>query len=210
MALGLDAGTRTVIAGALVLAVVAGAGFYVYDGSGQGPTAQAVRTAMELSTNSELEVLSVEDKGSLDRVVLSDGSSVINAYVTEDRKYLVRSTQGGEVVQGFAALDNLTRTLVARNRFISCLGEQNATFYGVASGNQSLAQYTQSTQAQLNVLGGQPALRLFGGLGPQQVRAQVLNYEATRGIVWQIGDQFFPGLQTVQTLEQRTDCTFGS
>lgn len=206
----MDEGTRTLLAGALVLLVAAGAGAYVYsDGlSGGGATGAAVKEALELSTNTELEVLQVQDEGSLDKVVLSDGSNVVNAYVTEDRKYLVRATRNGQVVQGFTPLANLTRTLEARNDFISCLAQHNATFYGVASSNRSLALYTRSTQAQINALGGQPALALFGGLGPQQVRPLVLNYNQTRGIVWQLGGQLRGGVHTIPMLEQRTDCTF--
>ncbi|MDY6769934.1 MAG: hypothetical protein SVU88_03095, partial [Candidatus Nanohaloarchaea archaeon] len=193
-----------------VLLVGAAAGGYVYLGGGAGgaPTGMVVQ-ALELSTNSDLEVLQVEDRGSLDRVVLSDGSTVINAYVTEDRKYLVQATSNGQVVQGFVPLRNLTRTLQARNSFISCLDRRNATFYGVASNNRTLAPYTRSMQAQLQVLGGQQALQLFGGVGPRQIQRLVFDYNRTRGIVWQVNGSLSGGVHTIPMLQQRSGCTLG-
>lgn len=201
---------ENLLAGALVLAVLVGVGSYFYgDGlPGGTPTGDAVREALELSTGSDLEVLRVEDEGSLDRVVMSDGSNVIEAYVTEDRKYLVQATSQGQVLQGFTPLHNLTRSLRASNRFVSCLDRNNATFYGVVSSDQRFSPHTQMVQLQIQVLGGAPALQVFGGVGPQQLQPLVLDFNQTRGIVWQVNGSLRGGLHTVQMLEQRTPCTF--
>ncbi|MFB6295139.1 MAG: hypothetical protein ABEI97_05240 [Candidatus Nanohaloarchaea archaeon] len=192
-----------------VVIVVAGIGGYAVVGGvpGGAATGDVVR-ALELSTGTDLEVLSVEDQGSLDRIVLSDGSNVIDAYVTDDRRYLVQATRNGQVVQGFVHLNNLTRSLEARNNFISCLQEENARFFGLASQNANLTRHTRLTQLQFQVLGGlSAAADLFGGPGQGRLRQLVLQ----NGVVWTVNGQLnATGVQTVPRLEQMTGCTYGA
>lgn len=186
------------VAAVLVAAGVGGAHFLGFNPVNGTPTGNAVKEAYELSTGSDLEVMKVEDKGSLNRVVLSDGENVINAHVTDDGKYMV---------QNFVDIKNFTDTLHARNDFISCLEEQNAQFFGIMSGNnQQLQQHTRMAQLQIQVLGGANGLEnIFRGPGTEGFpQEQVVN----NGIVWRLNGQLSSGIKTIQQLEEATGCTY--
>lgn len=184
---------------AVLLAGVAGAAYVFSDEvPGMTPTGQVAKDAFELSTGSDLEVMKVEDDGSLDRVVLSDGDDVIETYVTSDGKYLVQNP---------IDLEQRTETLEARNDFIGCLEEQNARFYGIIAQDQNLAEHTQATQLQIQALGGLTGLEdLFAGPGttgfPQEQVTQ-------HGVVWQLPNgEVQGGLMTIPELEEATGCSY--
>lgn len=186
------------VAAVLVAAGVGGAHVLGLIPGNNAPTGNVVKEAFELSTGSDLEVMKVEDKGSLNRVVLSDGENVINTHVTNDGQFMVRD---------FVHLQNFTRTLKAREDFLTCLDDQNAQFFGIMAGNnQQLQQHTRMAQLQIQVLGGTNGLQnIFQGPGtegfPQQ---RVLD----NGIVWRLNGELSDGMKTIQQLEEATGCTY--
>lgn len=195
------------VAAAAALVVVVAAGVAVYTFSAGTPTGQAVERAMELSTGNDLEVLSVENQGSLDRIVLRQQGSdrVTEVYATSDGQYIVSNP---------VDVANYTRQLEARSSFLSCLGG-NATFYGIISQNANLTQYNQLAQLQVQALGGPVGIApVFGGPGQgetvtvqgQQVPVNQLVLQ--NGVVWQIGDEVSTGIMTVDQLEDSTGCTY--
>lgn len=196
-----------VVVGALALVLVVGGTFFYlndFELPGQSPTGNIVKDAFELSTGSDLEVMKVEEEGSLHRVVLSDGERVLNAYVTKDGQYII---QNGE--QNLIHVENFMQTFEARNDFVACLSDQNAQFYGIiANNNEQLAQHTQMALIQFQVLGGQVGLQgIFQGPGtegfPEQ---QVLE----NGVVWNLNGEMEAGLKTVPQLEEATGCEYNA
>lgn len=186
------------LVGAVVLLLGGGAYFYTNGGLNGAPTGNMVKDAYELARNSDLEVMKVEDEGSLDKVTLRDGDEVFDAYVTDDGKYLVNNP---------VLLENYTKTLEARNEFVSCLEDENARFYGIMSQeNSQLQNHTRMAQLQIQVLGGANGLQnLFYGPGtegfPQQQVVQ-------NGLVWRLNGEFSSGVKTLQELEEATGCTY--
>lgn len=186
----------TLALGVVIGAALIGGGSVLADQLNGAPTGDVARETLELSTGSSLELLKVEDRGSLHRVVLSDGNNVVNTFVTEDGEYIVRNP---------LPVANYTRTLEERKEFISCLSDNDAQFFGLITQNQTFAQHNRMAQLQIQVLGGTTNLQdVFGGPGQGQVQRAVLN----NGLVWQFGDQFQAGLRTVPQLENATGCTY--
>lgn len=196
----METGRRRILAGVAAVLLVAGFG-YAYtstDFLNGSPTGQVVKDYYELSTGNTAEVLTVEDLGSMDRVVLKPSNSrqVSTFYVTDDGEYIVRNPVN---------VDNSTRKLEARNEFVSCLSTENATFYGVLTSNRTFAQHTRMTQLQLRVLGGSQGLQdVFGGVGQGRIRKAVLQ----NGIVWSVDGNFTAGIRTIPQLEKMTGCNY--
>ncbi len=201
--------TKTVAAGgaALVVAIAAGAyvlGFLPIAGT---PSGNLVKDAYELSTGSDLEVLDVENMGSLDRITLSDGNSVIEAHVTKDGEHLVRD---------FVNLQDFKDTLDARNDFVSCLRDQNAQVFGILGNLQMEDQQAQQAvnaavqvaQGQIQILGGQTGLNgIFQGPGTEGFPTErVLN----NGVVWRLNGEMVDGPQGIPQLEDATGCTYSA
>jgi hypothetical protein len=195
----------TAAGAALVVAVAAGAYVLGFVPLGGSPTGNMVKDAYELSTGSDLEVLKVEDQGSLDKITLSDGDNVLEAYVTSDGEYLVRD---------FVDLQDFTDTLDARNEFVSCLREQNAQFFGILGNldmddqqtQQAVNQVVQVTQGQIQILGGQNGLNgIYQGPGTDGFPTErVLN----NGVVWRLNGEMVDGPQGISQLEEATGCTY--
>ncbi|MFB6166797.1 MAG: hypothetical protein ABEJ62_00865 [Candidatus Nanohaloarchaea archaeon] len=170
---------------------------YLYTSQG-APTGQVVKEYYELSTGQSAEVLKVEDRGSIDRVVVKPKNSeqVSTFYVTDDGRYIVRNPVN---------VDNSTARLRARNDFVSCLSRENATFYGILTSNRTFAQHTRMARLQIQVLGGVQGLQnVFGGMGTGNVRRAVLQ----NGVVWSVDGNFTAGLKTVPQLEKMTGCNY--
>lgn len=186
----------SLVAGVVLGAALIGGGGILADRVAGTPTGDVARNVMELSTGASLELLKVEDRGSLDRVVLSNGDNVVDTFITEDGEY---------IVQNPVPVRNFTRTLEERNAFISCLSGNDAQFFGIVTQNQTFAQHTRMAQLQMQVLGGTTNIQdVFGGPGEGQVRQAVLQ----NGVVWQFGDEFRAGIKTVPQLENATGCSF--
>lgn len=189
------------VVGAVVLAAAAGGAYVFADipGLSNSPTGNLVN-AFELSTGSELEVIKTENEGSLTKVTLRQegANEVIDTYVTSDGKY---------IVQNPINIGEFTKSLEAREEFISCLSDQNAQFYGIIAGdNEQLAQHTRMTQAQIQALGGQNGLQdIFRGPGTEGFpQEQVVN----NGIVWKLNGELSAGMKTTQQLEEATGCSY--
>lgn len=191
---------RTRLVAVIAVLLLVGGGYLYTSGylSPGAPTGEVVKNYYELSTGRTAEVLSVEDKGSIDRVVVrpKNSNQVSSFYVTEDGKYIVNNPIN---------VRNSTAKLQARNDFVSCLSSKNATFYGIISSNRTFATHTRMAQLQIQVLGrGQGLQDVFGGPGTGQVRNAVLQ----KGLVWRVDGKFSPGLKTVPQLEKLTGCNY--
>ncbi len=185
----------------VVLLAAVGGGAYMtgfLDGFiGGTPTGQVVKDTFELETGQDLEVMKVEEEGSLNRVVLSDGEQVIETYVTKDGEYIVNNPINIEEYQG---------TLEARDTFIACLEEQNAKFFGILADDEQLSQHNRMAELQIQALGGMNNLNnIFQGPGtegfPQQQVVQ-------NGVVWRLNGELTNGIKTIQQLEETTGCSY--
>ncbi|MCJ7479411.1 MAG: hypothetical protein MUP63_04510 [Candidatus Nanohaloarchaeota archaeon QJJ-7] len=190
---------RNHVIGAFAVIVILGiVGGLIYVQDSGSSTSEAVREMYELSTGTEMEVLDVEDRGSIDKFILKpvDGDQVTEAYVTEDGRYIVSDP---------VSIENYTRQAKARNNFVSCLSDEGARFYGILSSNQTFAQHSRMTQLQMQVLGGNQGIQdVFGGPGQGQIRNAVLQ----SGVVWNVDGNFTSGLRTVPQLEEMTGCNY--
>lgn len=185
----------------VVLLAAVGGGAYmtgVLDGfTGGTPTGQLVKDTFELETGKDLELLKVEQNGSLNRVVLSDGQQVIETYVTEDGKYIVNNP---------IDLNEYMGTLEARKSFLSCLEEQNAKFFGIMTDNTQLEQHAKMAQLQIRALGGLNGLHnIFQGPGTEGFPEQQV---AQNGVMWRLNGELAEGIHTIQQLEKATGCTY--
>lgn len=152
----------------------------------------------ELATGGEVELLTVEDRGTFDRVVLrpSGTDRVTELHVTSDGKY---------ILQDPVSVENFTRRAESREALVSCLEQRNATFYGLVTSNRTLAEHARMAQLQFQVLGGvQQAAPVFGGPGEEAVRAAVME----NGVVWRINGSYLPGVRTVGQLESLVGCRY--
>lgn len=182
---------------AAVLLAAAGGTAYLTGLVGDTPTGHVVKDAFEMETGQDLEVLSVEDEGSFDRVVLSDGQEVIETFVTKDGQYIVNNP---------IDVDEYTTTLESRQDFLSCIEEQNAQFFGFLGEDEELIQHTQITQAQMQALGGINGLQeIFRGPGTEGFPEDAV---AENGVVWRLNGELEPGVHTIPELEDATGCDY--
>ncbi len=191
-------GKVVAVLGAVLIAAVAGGMVFTNAFGLLGePTGNIAKEALEMETGADLEVLKIESEGSLDRVVLSDGESVINTYVTADGKY---------IVQNPVSVSDYMGTLEAREDFLSCVSDQNARFFGIIAQNEELMQHTQMAQAQIQALGGITGIQdIFQGPGTEGFPEDTV---LEHGVVWRLNGEIVPGIQTIPELEEATGCSY--
>lgn len=188
---------RSLVAVVLAGVLIAAAGAAVLR-AGDAPTGRIAERVSELSSGQEVEILSVEDRGTFDKVVLRpEGSDrVTDLYITADGEYILRDP---------VPVANFTRRVEGRNAFLDCLDGRNATFYAIMTSNASFARHTRMAGLQFEVLGGaRQAGRVFGGPGEGAVREAV----ARNGVVWWINGSYLPGLRTIGQLERLSGCDY--